>query len=148
MSCAKKALMVMALTTLLGLWGCTQSAPPNSASTRLRELEARNAQLEDDYKAAVTARDQARKKVTILEEQRTQLAHQLEQQHRVGKERDEFRQQAAVRTAERDAIQAQLVHFGRELQNLAQKIDQAAQGNGSPPLSSVPAANVEGPTKS
>jgi hypothetical protein len=148
MRCAKKALMVVALTTFLGLWGCTQSAPPNSASTRLRELEDRNAQLQDDYKAAVTARDQARKKVIFLEEQRTQLAQQVEQQQRIGKERDEFRQQAAVRTAERDAIQAQLVYFGRELQNLAQKIDQAAQGNGSPPLSSVPAANLEGGRKS
>lgn len=142
MSCAKKALMVVALTTLFGLWGCTQSAPPNSASARLRELEAKNARLEDDYKAAVTARDQVRKKATALEEQQAQLTLQLEQLQRLAKERDDYRQQAAVRTAERDAIQAQLVQFGRELQNLAQKIDQAAQSHGNPPLAVTPTSTT------
>jgi outer membrane murein-binding lipoprotein Lpp len=142
MSCAKKALMVVALTTLFGLWGCTQSAPPNSPSARLRELEAKNARLEDDYKAAVTARDQARKKATALEEQQAQLTLQLEQLQRLAKERDDYRQQAAVRTAERDAFQAQLVQFGRELQNLAQKIDQAAQSHGNPPVTQVPTSTT------
>jgi phosphoglycerate-specific signal transduction histidine kinase len=141
MTCAKKALLVVALTTLLGLWGCTQSSPPNAGSVRLRELEARNARLEDDYRAAVTARDQTRKKVNILEEQRAQLAQQVEQLQCVAKERDEFRKQAVARTAERDLAQAQLVQFGRELQTLVQKIEQATQSNGStPPVASAPAA--------
>jgi hypothetical protein len=148
MTCGKKALMVVGLTTLLGLWGCTQSTPPNNGSARLRELEARNARLEDDCRSAVAARDQARKKLTTLEEQRAQLAQQVEQLQRVAKERDEFRQQAAVRTAERDAIQAQLVQFGKELQNLAQKVDQAVQANSSPPVAASPTASVEGGPKS
>jgi outer membrane murein-binding lipoprotein Lpp len=147
MTCVKKGLMVVALTTLLGLWGCTQSAPPNNGSARLRELEARNARLEDDARAALAARDQARKKVTTLEEQRAQLALQVEQLQRVAKERDDYRQQAAVRLAERDAIQAQLVQFGRELQNLAQKVEQTAQANSnvSPPQAAPTSTTVETP---
>jgi outer membrane murein-binding lipoprotein Lpp len=148
MTCAKKALTVVALTTLLGWWGCTQSAPPNAASTRLRELEAQNARLEDDLKTTATARDQARKKVTSLEEQRAQLAQQLEQLQKVAKERDDYRQQAVLRAAERDAIQGQLVQFSKDLLNLATKIEQAAQGNGTSPSATTPVANLEGGTKS
>jgi chromosome segregation ATPase len=140
MTCAKKALLVVTLTTLLGLWGCSQGAPANNGNARLRELEARNARLEDDYRAAVTARDQARKKLAALEEQRAQLNEQLEQLQRLAKERDDYRQQAAARTAERDAIQTQLLQFGRELQSLAQKVDQAAQGVGPALAPPAPAA--------
>src|SRR5437870_5726721 len=130
MSCAKKALMVIALTTLLGLWGCTQNTSPAASNARLRELEARAARLEDDYKTAIAARDQARRKANTLEEQRAQLAQQVEQLQRIAKERDEMKQQLAARTAERDALQSGLVQFSRELQNLAAKVDQVAQANG------------------
>jgi len=139
MSCVKKALMVVMVTTLLGLWGCTQNSSSASSSARLRELEARAARLEDDYKTAVAARDQARKKVNLLEEQRAQLAQQLEQLQRVARERDELRQQLTTRTVERDALQAGLLQFSRDLQNLATKVDQVAQGSGAaaPPASFV-----------
>ena len=42
---------------------------------------------------------------------------------------------------ERDALQASLLQFSRDLQNLATKIDQAAQGNTNPapPITSAPA---------
>jgi uncharacterized coiled-coil DUF342 family protein len=139
MTCAKKALMVVILTTLLGLWGCSQSSAPASGTARLRELEARTARLEDDCKMAVVARDQAHKQVSILEEQRTQLVQQVEQLQRLAKERDELRHQVSNRTAERDAMQAQLVQFGRDLQNLASKIEQATQISFSPPVITAPA---------
>src|ERR1700720_3023362 len=115
MTCTKKALMVMMLTTLLGMWGCSQSGSPNSGGARLRELEAKSARLEDDYKTAVTARDQARKKANLLEEQRAQLLLQVEQLERVVKERDELRQLLNSRTAERDAMQGHLFQFSRDL---------------------------------
>jgi chromosome segregation ATPase len=137
MTSGKKALLILMLTTLLGLWGCTQGSSSTSASARLRELEARSARLEDDYKTAAAARDQARKKVTLLEEQRAQ---QLEQLQKVAKERDELRTQLTTRAAERDALQASLVQFSRDLQSLATKVDQAAQAGGSAaPLLSPPA---------
>jgi hypothetical protein len=51
----------------------------------------------------------------------------------VVKERDELRSQIALRTAERDSLQASLVQFSRDLQSLASKIEQAAQSASSPP---------------
>jgi len=138
MTCTKKALMVMMLTALLGLWGCSQNGAPNSGSARLRELEAKTARLEDDYRTAVTARDQARKKVTILEEQRAQLLLQVEQLERIAKERDELKQLITHRTAERDAMQGHLLQFSRDLQNLAAKIDQAGRTPVSPPAITAP----------
>lgn len=131
MQCAKKALALTMVTLLLGLWGCTQNAAPSSGSARLRELEARSARLEDDFKTAIATREQARKKVTVLEEQRAQLLQQVDQLQRLAKERDELRQQIQTRTAERDALQANLAQFGRELQTLAARIDQAANYNGN-----------------
>jgi chromosome segregation ATPase len=138
MSCGKKALLVMLLTGLLGLWGCTQGGGSSTTSARLRELEARSARLEDDYKTAAAARDQARKKVTALEDQRTQLAQQVEQLLKVAKERDELRTQLTARVAEREALQANLVQFSRDLQNLATKLEQAAGGSAAPLLSAPP----------
>jgi hypothetical protein len=137
MTSNKKALIVMMVSTLLGLWGCSQSSP-NSGSGRLRELEAKSARLEDDYRTAVAARDQARKKVNILEEQRAQLLLQVEQLERVVKERDELRQLLSTRTAERDAMQTHLFQFSRDLQGLATKIDQAGRAPVSPPVVTAP----------
>jgi chromosome segregation ATPase len=148
MTCAKKALLVVALTTLLGLWGCTQSAPPNSASTRLRELEARNARLEDDYKAAVAARDQARKNVTVLEEQKAQLVQQVEHLQRVTKECEEVRKEVARRTAQRDAMQTKLEECRNTLLSMAQQMEQAVHDNGGPPVTAAPLAAEEGGPKS
>jgi hypothetical protein len=141
MTCAKKALSVLMLTTLLGLWGCTQGTPSATANARLRELEARSSRLEDDYKTAIAARDQARKKVTLLEEQRAQLVQQVELMQRIAKERDDLQTQVSARTAERDNLQASLAQFGHDLQNLATKVDQVARAGGSlPPVTAAPSA--------
>jgi len=64
----------------------------------------------------------------------------VEQLQKVAKERDELRTQLTTRAAERDALQASLVQFSRDLQSLATKVDQAAQAGGSAaPLLSPPA---------
>jgi uncharacterized coiled-coil DUF342 family protein len=150
MTCGKKALLVVMLTTLLGLWGCTQGGSSSSTSARLREVEARSARLEDDYKTAAAARDQARKNVAQLDEQRAQLTQQVEQLQKVVKERDELRAQLTSRTAERDALQASLLQFSRDLQNLATKMDQAAQsgGSGTPLLTTPQPAQPSAPPAS
>src|SRR5271154_5943101 len=133
MTCTKKALAVMMLTILLGLWGCSQSGTPNAGSSRLRELEAKTARLGDGSRTAVAARDQARKKVNVLEEQRAQLVLQVEQLERVVKERDELKNVLGHRTAERDAMQTNLLQFSRDLQNLAAKVDLAGRTPVNPP---------------
>ena len=65
-----KALIVL-LVAAIGLWGCSQG-PGQSAiqAERIKALEIKCAKLEDDYKAAASARDQARRKITTLEEER------------------------------------------------------------------------------
>jgi outer membrane murein-binding lipoprotein Lpp len=148
MTCAKKALLVVALTTLLGLWGCAQNATPNSASIRLRELEARNARLEDDYKAALAARDQARKNVVTLEEQRNQLQQQVDNLQHVTRDCEEMKKEVARRTAQRDAMQNKLEEFRTNLLNMVQQMDQAVHDNGGPPVTAAPPAPVDGGPKS
>jgi DNA anti-recombination protein RmuC len=126
MSCGKKSLIVLSLTALLGLWGCAQSNSPSAGNARLRDLEAKSARLEEECKTVTTARDQARKKAAVLEEQRAQLQDEVDQLQRVARERDEFKQSLCNRTAERDALQGLLTQFGRDLQSLAQRVEQAA----------------------
>jgi hypothetical protein len=140
MTCTKKALMVTMLTMMLGLWGCTQNGAPTSGNARLRELEAKSARLEDDYKTAATARDQARKKVALLEEQRALLTQQVEHLERIAKERDELKQLLVFRTTERDVAQNHLVQFSRDLQVLFSKVEQAAYGQANPPVITAPPA--------
>jgi chromosome segregation ATPase len=121
---------------MVGLWGCSQHSAPLSASARLRELEAKNARLEDDYKLVAAARDQARTKV---EEQRAQLLSQMEAIEKITHERDDLKQNVVMRTAERDNVTSQLTQFGRDLQSLATKIELAVQTNGLSPSVSGPA---------
>jgi chromosome segregation ATPase len=136
MSRANQALLVMLVTTL-GLWGCAQRSTPGTNSARLRDLESRNAKLEEDYRAAVAARDQARKKVTAVEEKLAHLERRLEELQSALKERDELRQLVTTRTNERDAFQTQLNLFGKELQNLVGRIEAAAAGGPLLPVTST-----------
>ncbi|MCI0458689.1 MAG: hypothetical protein L0Z62_17160 [Gemmataceae bacterium] len=145
MNCAHKALLVLFVVVSLGIWGCAQGNGPATGSARLRDLEARHAKLEEDYRATVAARDQARKKVTALEQERTALVQQVERLQQVVKERDELRQQVASRTTERDALHGQLIQFGKDLQALLGRIDAIA---GTPVSTPVSSASNADPNKS
>jgi outer membrane murein-binding lipoprotein Lpp len=146
MKSANKALLILMVVASLGVWGCAQGGSPASGSARLRDLEARHAKLEEDYRATVTARDAARQKATALEQERAALARQVARLQSVVKERDDLQQQLAARTGERDTLHSQLVQFGKDLQALVGRIDAAAGNAPSPPLTS--AAAVEDPDKS
>src|SRR3954449_13299579 len=110
MSNAKKALAVVLLLVTLSFWGCSQQHS-TTGSARVRDLEARNSKLEEDYRVAVGQRDLARKKLSATEEENAalgqQVAQQLEQLQTATKERDELRRQATVRAGERDNLHAQ-----------------------------------------
>src|SRR5260370_13366893 len=99
----------------LGVWGCSQGNTGSQAE-RIRALEAKCAKLEDDYRAAATVRDQAKKKTANLEEEVAKLRDDFEAQKKqlqterdtakqVAKERHELRQVVEARTTERDALQ-------------------------------------------
>ena len=112
MTCNNKALIILAVS-LFGLWGCTQGpASSSSQAARLRELESKFAQREDDYAKVLKSRDQARKQAAALEEDKSQLQEQLVQLKKerdqlklVVKERDQLRQEVEVKTTQRDALQ-------------------------------------------
>lgn len=123
MSGANKALCVLVVATL-GLWGCAQG-PANGPTNaeRIRALENKIANLEDDFKAAVAVRDQLRKKLTVIEEERAQLSQQVEQLQAVVKERDELRQQLTVRTTQRDTAQGQFDQLRKGIKSLLSQME-------------------------
>jgi len=143
MRSANKALFVLMLAAVVGLWGCTQNRGGNS-SARVRDLEARNTKLEEDYRAAVADAAQVRKKLAAAEEQVAQAAQQVKELETAAAERDRLRKQLTTTTTEKTALHAQMVQFGRELQALASKLDAAASG--APPAESSASTATVGPS--
>jgi septal ring factor EnvC (AmiA/AmiB activator) len=129
-------LAVLIVVTTLGLWGCAQGNSATAQAERIHALETRCSKLEDDYRAAVTVRDQARKKTTSLEEQLAQLqkdsAAQQETAKEIVKERNELRQIVESRTSERDLLQTRCERLKKGLQNLLGQDDAMTTGTNPP----------------
>jgi septal ring factor EnvC (AmiA/AmiB activator) len=120
--------LILATIASLGLWGCAKGpANISGASERIKALEFKIGKLEDDFRAAASARDSVRKKLADVE---TQLQQQSDQLRSVVKERDELRRQVVARTTERDSIQVQYEQFRKGLRDLLGQAE-AALGNGS-----------------
>jgi len=130
----------------LGLWGCGQQS--GAFAAKVREMEARHAKLEEDYRTLSTANEQGRKKFTQAEArlkdavtQIQELSKQVEDLQVVVQERDELKKQLTARTGERDAAHTQLLEFSRELQALAGKVETAAANLPGPGLTvAIPAS--------
>jgi chromosome segregation ATPase len=145
MSCANKALLVVMVVTTLGLWGCTQSHSGAAAGTaKVRDLENRNAKLEEDYKAAVAEGADARKRLAETEEQLARMNQQLRQTQGALKERDQLRRQVTAAQTERNALQSRLQEFGRELQALAGRVDATAANPAAPATTTTTSAPAPG----
>ena len=129
---ANQTLLVLLMFVTLGLLGCAQGTAPGSA--RMRDLESRHAKLEEDFRGAVAARDQARRQAETVEQERATLQQQLEQ---ANKERDDLRQQVAARAGERDTLQGHLSQLGKELHGLAGRIDAAVGVHVSQPVTTA-----------
>jgi outer membrane murein-binding lipoprotein Lpp len=138
-----KYLMIAIVLATVGLWGCNQANNGGQAE-RIRALETKIAKLEDDYRAAATVRDQARKKAQTLEEELAQVqkdfaAHKKqaeadqEEAKLVIKERNELRQIVESRTGERDVLQARCERLKKGLQSLLGQ-DEAATAAPPPPV--------------
>jgi chromosome segregation ATPase len=119
--------LIVLLVAAVGVWGCSQTNPGQSAAQaeQIKALQAKCNKLEDDYKSAAAARDQARKRVATLEEERAQVDEQVAQLQKgieagklVAKERDDLRQQMESRTGERDQLQARCDKLKKGLQTL------------------------------
>jgi outer membrane murein-binding lipoprotein Lpp len=144
MSSAHKALLGVMLVLTVGLWGCTQDRSAGPTAAKVRDLETRNAKLEEDYRASVAECQAVRKKLAYVEEQAAKWARQAEQLQVVTRERDRLRQQVSSTVSERNALQAHLQQFSRELQSLAGKADAAATGAPGQPVTSATAAPSPG----
>jgi len=119
---ARRGLVIAMVLAPLGLWGCAQEKN-GAANTKIRDLAARNGKLEEDARLATTTSDGLKRKLAQAESQRADLAKQVALLEGAIRERDEMRKQLDSRTGERDNLHAQLVQFGRELQNLAERVE-------------------------
>jgi len=135
MSPGSKVLVVLAVASL-GVWGCAQGPANGSASAeRIRALETKISKLEDDFRSAITVRDQLKKRVASLEEERTGLGQQIEQLQLAVKDRDDLRKQLTVRTTERDGAQNQLESLRKGIKTLLGQVEAASST--TPPVTSA-----------
>ena len=141
MSFGKQVLFLLVIGSL-GLWGCAQG-PGSANNERIRTLETKITKLEEDFKAAVSVREQLRKKLTTSEEEKAQLGQQVEQLQVVLKERDELKNQLALRTSERDSLQNQFDHFRKGIRNLLGQVELTDKAKTQPVTSAavVPSSN-------
>lgn len=102
----------------LGLWGCARPSAQLAMAERLKQLETKCGKLEEDYRSVAAARDQARKRVAALEEERLGLLKDLDRAKLVAKERDELKATLEARTGERDLLQTRCERMKKGLQSL------------------------------
>jgi hypothetical protein len=126
---ASTALLLTMVISCLSLWGCSNQK--NSATNvKIRELENRHAKLEEDYRVMLAANESGRRKLVLLEAQRAELTHKIDELVAVVKERDELKTQLEIRTEERDSAQLQFAQFSKDLQNLASRAQAATRSLG------------------
>jgi septal ring factor EnvC (AmiA/AmiB activator) len=118
-----KFVILLLVVGSLGVWGCAQSAGNGANAERIRALETKIARLEDDFKASIAVREQLRKKLSSVEEERAQLSQQVDQLQAVVKERDNLKQQLALRTSERDAVQNQFNNLCKGIKTLIGQVE-------------------------
>jgi hypothetical protein len=116
------------LVTFLGAYGCAKG--PGSAATDKSNTTAQTQKLEEDYRAAIAARDQFRLKLTAAEEQHAKaqkdLEMQLEQTRATAAvEKEALKGEVKARTGERDSLQIQYEAFRKNLKDLIGNADNA-----------------------
>ncbi|QJW96078.1 hypothetical protein [Frigoriglobus tundricola] len=116
------------LVTLFGAYGCAKG--PGTASTDNTNATAHAQKLEDDYRAAIAARDQFRQKLVTAEEKYTKAQKQLQQELEqtratAAAEKESLRGEVKARTGERDALNAQFETFRKSLKELLGSADTA-----------------------
>jgi chromosome segregation ATPase len=120
MTRANKALVVMVIG-VLGLWGCAQGPTGSSSATleRIKALESKCTKLEDDYRAVASARDQLRKRLAAVEEERAHVQQELNVRQGVMQERDDLKTQLT-------SAQGQFEQFRKSLKALLGQAETAA----------------------
>jgi septal ring factor EnvC (AmiA/AmiB activator) len=122
------------LVTLLGAYGCAKPTTGGSSSAD-PTATAKVQKLEDDYRAAVAARDQFRTKLAAAEETGAKAQRELElTKATAAAEKDALKGEVKARTTERDALQIQYETFRKNLKELIGTADTAVGALNLPPL--------------
>jgi len=135
--------MIVMVVTACGLWGCARGPAGSAAQAeRLRALEAKCSKYEEDYRAVAEARDQAKKAVAGLQQEKVRIQKELTLKQEAERERDDLRKQLEARAGERDQLQARCERLKKGIQNLlGQDEGAAAPGANGPSLTNTaPAA--------
>lgn len=140
MSRTRRAAGVL-IVTVLGLWGCSKAPtePAAAASAeKIKAVETKLGRLEDDFRAAASARDQLQKKLAAAVEAQTAQQTQLDRLTRELRDKEEL---LLKRTAERDTLDGQYTGFRKGLKELIAKAEEPAKPEGSPTLPLIPTSN-------
>src|SRR5262245_51649226 len=103
MTRSQKALGFL-LVTIAGVWGCSKSPGGTAGAEKNPTLEAKTKRLEEDLRAASSARDQFRLKFQAAEEQ---LAAAETRAGQLQTQLDQTKATLAVTTTERDTVKAE-----------------------------------------
>ncbi|MBP3958966.1 hypothetical protein J8F10_27295 [Gemmata sp. G18] len=126
------------LVTILGVYGCAKG-PGATPTENGAAATAKVQKLEDDYRGAITARDQLRQKLAASEELAAKTKKELEQtQAAAATERDALKTEVKTRTGERDALQAQFESFRKTLRDMLGSADTAVSKLNLPATQSQP----------
>jgi chromosome segregation ATPase len=139
MTKASPPFLAVLLIASLSIYGCT-SQKTGAINAKIREMDARYAKLEEDYRTIAATNDAFRKKLSQSEAQRAELAKEVAALRVVVAERDELRKQLEARTGERDAVHAQLTQFNKDVQALAGRIQAAVNSQPGPEVVIIPAS--------
>lgn len=129
------------IVSVFGLWGCSRAPSAESANAeKLKAVEMKLARLEDDFRAAASARDQLSKKLLATEEARTTLVGQVESLSKDLKAKEEL---VTTRTTERDQANVQLKTLKDGLKDLLTKMDESPKPETTPAVSVIPTSNTK-----
>jgi chromosome segregation ATPase len=123
------------VVTIVGLWGCSRAPSADSGSAtaeKLKAVETKLAKLEDDFRAAASARDQLSRKLNTAEAQAERFS-------RDAKAKDDLLQ---TRTAERDQAVGQYKTLRDGLKDLLAKVEEGPKSEG-PSVPIIPASNLK-----
>lgn len=114
-------ILAFVLVTSLGAYGCMKAPTPTGATAGSKVQ-----QLEDDYRNAITAREQLRQKLLAAESDAANNKKALEDaQAAATAERDALKAELKARTGERDALQTQYDGFRKTLREMIGTADAA-----------------------
>ena len=133
------------LVAIIGAWGCAKN-PTDGSTGKNSSLEAKAQRLEEDFRAAASARDQFRQKLNTTEEKlataESRNAQLQSQYDETRVQRDGLRADLQTRTTERDALATQYESFRMNIKNLLGKAESALANPATAPpvaVSSQPA---------